>query len=278
MEFESRTIRVDGADTHYLEGGNLDGETIVLIHDGGFGADGWMTWKPIMPLLAARHRLFAPDLLGFGGTQKIYDFGEGARSQKINHIARWMNALDIRNAHFIGNSLGGSLILFAAMRSDWPIHKGVSISGTGGPFMRPDPYAPLRDYAPGRDAMRRIVELMVSRRDAEMDELVEARYQRSLIRGHWENLSAPRLRPPGQKSARDAGDAKFFENLGRIRAPMLFVAGGADELLDPGWESQFTSRIAGAKSVVIDGARHQPQYDAAEKLSDAIESFLHGDN
>lgn len=274
MDFESHVLRVDGAVTQYLEGGEPSGDTVVLIHDGGFGADAWLTWKPIMPLLAKHYHLYAPDLLGFGGTQKIYDFGEGARSQKIKHIAAWMTAVGIRAAHFIGNSLGGSLILFAAIRQDWPITKGISISGTGGPFMRPEPYAPLRDYVPDKEAMRRIVELMVNRRDAEMEELVEARYQRSLVRGHWENLSAPRLRPPGKRSAPEAGDAKFFDNLRNIRVPMLFIAGSDDELLEPGWELRLASCVSGANSLVIAGARHQPQFDAPEEVGNAIKSFL----
>ncbi len=87
--------------THYLEGGISGADKIVLIHDGAFGADCWITWSSLMPRLAGRFHVFAPDLLGFGGTHKIYDFGRGARSQKIDHLAAWMKALDIRAAHVL---------------------------------------------------------------------------------------------------------------------------------------------------------------------------------
>ena len=270
----SQTVRAEGVVTHYLEGGLPSGETLVLIHDGGFGADGWVTWYPVIDRLAARYHIYAPDLLGFGGTQKIYDFGQGARSQKIDHIAHWMRAVGIENAYVAGNSASGSLALFAALRGEWPIRKVISIAGTGGPYMRFDSYGPLRDYVPGKDAMRRIVELMVSRRDAVMEKLVDERYQRSLIRGHWENLAAPRLRPPGPKTKEEPDDKPFLAGLAKIQVPVLLIAGRDDLLLEQGWEEKLAAHIPHSKTFVVEGARHQPQFDGPDLVCDAIEAFL----
>lgn len=274
MEFQSHTTQVDGVLTHHLEAGAPSAENFVLIHDGGFGADGWTTWSPIMPRLAASYHVFAPDLLGFGKTQKIYDFGQGARSQKIQHIANWMRAVGIRDAHVMGNSAGGSIVLFAAMREEWPIRKAISIGGSGGPYMRADTYGPLKDYVPDKEAMRRIVELMLSRRDAAMEELVEERYRKSLIRGHWENLSAPRLRPPGPGAREESDNKSFFASLAKTKVPVLLIAGSDDVLLERGWERQLASRIAQASTLLVEGARHQPHFDAPDTVCDAIESFL----
>jgi pimeloyl-ACP methyl ester carboxylesterase len=274
VKFESRTTRIDGAVTHHLEGGPASAEKFVLIHDGGFGADGWATWAPVMPRLAERYHVFAPDMLGFGKTQKLYDFGQGARSQKIDHLAKWMKATGIDAAHVMGNSAGGSLVVFAAMRGEWPIRKAISIGGTGGPYMRADTYGPLRDYVPDRQAMRLIVELMMSRRDAVMEQSLEERYQKSLIRGHWENLSAPRLRPPGP-GPREEGDNKgFFDRLAKTRVPVLLIAGSDDVLLERGWEKQLAAHIPNSQTLVVEGARHQPHFDAPEAVCNAIESFL----
>ena len=275
----SHSIRVDGALTHYLEEGPADGPKLVLVHDGGFGADGMATWASILPRLSRRYHVFVPDQLGFGATQKLYDFGAGARSQKIDHIARWMDCVGIRSAHFIGNSAGGSLILFAAMRSEWPIVKGVSICGAGDAFMQYAAYGPLRDYVPDKEGMRRIVELMVSRRDAVMEQLVEERYKKSLIRGHWEALSAVRLRPPatGSKPNKERSgeeNSSFLSSLAAIKLPMLLIGGSDDRLLDPGWEAKLAEHIPGARSLAVPGARHQPHIDSADLVCEAIESFL----
>lgn len=270
---QAHKLLVDGALTHYLEDGPTDAENLVLIHDGGFGADGWATWRPVIARLARRYHVYAPDQLGFGGTQKLYDFGKGVRNQKIEHLARWMACAGIKETHVMGNSAGGSLALFAAMRAEWPIRKAISICGSGGPYMRQDTYAPLRDYVPDKDAMRLIVELMVGRRDAVMEELVEERYKKSLIRGHWENLSAVRLRPPGPRPKPES-DAPFFASLAKIKVPVLLIAGADDVLLESGWEQKIAGHIPGARTLVVEGARHQPHFDAPDLVCDAIESFL----
>ena len=270
---QSHTIEVNGALTHYLEECDPGAPNFVLIHDGGFGADCWATWRPIMARLEKRYHLYSPDQLGFGGTQKLYDFGQGARSQKIDHLRRWMDAVGIRDTHVMGNSAGGSLVLYAAMRGEWPIRKAISIGGSGGPYMTFEPYGPLRDYVPDKEGMRRIVELMVSRRDAVMEELVEERYRKSLIRGHWENLSAVRLRPPGPRPKPES-DEPYFQSLARIKVPVLLVAGADDVLLDRGWEQKVARHIPGAQTLVMEGARHQPHLDAPDAFCNAIEAFL----
>ncbi len=271
----SHTIQVDGAETHYLEFGKPGAERVVLIHDGAFGADSAVTWTPIMQMLGERYHVFAPDQLGFGSTQKIYDFAQGARSQKVRHLGQWMKELRIDRAHIVGNSSGGSLVLFAAMRDAWPISKAVSISGTGGPFMTATNYEPLRKYVPDKDAMRAIVELLVARRDEAMERLVETRYRSSLIRGHWECLSAPRLRPPGSKRDNFGNSSnEFFEDLAKIDVPLMLIAGSDDPLLDKGWEAQLAAHIKQAKTFTVEGARHQPHLDEPEKVVAALDAFF----
>ena len=53
---------------HYLDEGNRDGETVVLLH----GEPSWsyLYRKVIPPLVAAGHRVIAPDLIGFGKSDK----------------------------------------------------------------------------------------------------------------------------------------------------------------------------------------------------------------
>jgi pimeloyl-ACP methyl ester carboxylesterase len=272
---QSREVSVAGVRTHYLEGGVAGGEVIVLLHDGMFGAGGRLTWSPVLEMLAERYHVFAPDQLGYGKTQKIYDFGASARSQRIEHLAKWMSVANIRNAHVAGNSASGSLILHAAIHQSWPMRSGVSVAGTGGPFMRTESYEPLQSYVPDRMKMRAIMELMVARRDEIFDRLVDERYEQSLIRGHWENLSAPRLRAPGG-GARVAAenDEKFFSELAGVTLPLLFIAGREDTLLESGWESKIAARIPGAKALAIAGALHQPQIDEPQRVHDAIDAFI----
>lgn len=270
----SHEVSVDGVRTHYLEGGVAGGATVVLLHDGMFGANGSLTWSPVLEMLAEQYRVFAPDQLGYGKTQKVYDFGSSARAQRIEHLAKWMAAAGIRNAHVLGNSASGSLILHAAIQKCWPMTSAVSVAGTGGPFMQTEAYEPLQSYVPDHAKMRAIMELMVARRDGTFERLVTARYEQSLVRGHWENLSAPRLRAPGGPRAASDGDQKFFAQLAAVELPLLFIAGADDTLLEPGWETQLAAKCRGAQTLSIAGTRHQPQIDEPQRIHDAIDAFI----
>ena len=274
-ELRSHEVSVDGVRTHYLEGGAQGGATIVLLHDGMFGANGALTWSPVLSMLAERYHVFAPDQIGYGKTQKIYDFGVSARTQRIEHLAKWMKAADVRDAHVLGNSASGSLILHAAVQTSWPMMvSGVSIAGTGGPFMQMKAYEPLQSYVPDRDKMRAIMELMVARRDDAFDQLVTDRYVESMVRGHWENLSAPRLRAPGGSRSPSDGDDAFLTQLSTVKLPLLLIAGERDVLLEPAWEAQLATRLENARTLNIAGTFHQPQIDEPERIADAIDAFI----
>src|ERR1700744_250694 len=59
-----RTEKIDGTDIFYREAGPEDGPTVVLMH--GFPTSSHM-FRNLIPLLADRYHVFAPDYPGFGG-------------------------------------------------------------------------------------------------------------------------------------------------------------------------------------------------------------------
>ena len=67
----ARDIVAGGFRTRYLEAGpaqRADVPTVLLVHDGAFGADAGVTWSRLIPMLSTRYRVVAPDLLGYGGS------------------------------------------------------------------------------------------------------------------------------------------------------------------------------------------------------------------
>src|ERR1700731_3557424 len=101
IEFRRKTVVVDGLITSYLEAGT--GDQVILLHGGEFGASAEIGWEHTIPALAARYRVLAPDMLGFGQSAKVVDFNDG-RGMRIRHVARFSAELAIGSAHFIGNS------------------------------------------------------------------------------------------------------------------------------------------------------------------------------
>jgi haloacetate dehalogenase len=64
-EIRSLTVRPNGIRQHYLEAGN--GPPVVLLH--GFPETSY-AWRHQIPVLARRYRVIAPDLRGYGDTEK----------------------------------------------------------------------------------------------------------------------------------------------------------------------------------------------------------------
>ena len=59
-------VKVGRLSVHHTHGGR--GSPVLLIH--GLGSSGYIEWRFTMPALARAHRVFAPDLPGFGRSQK----------------------------------------------------------------------------------------------------------------------------------------------------------------------------------------------------------------
>ena len=59
------TAIANGIKTNYLEGGSGD-QTVLLIHGSGPGVTSYANWRLVIPALAEKFRVIAPDMVGFG--------------------------------------------------------------------------------------------------------------------------------------------------------------------------------------------------------------------
>ena len=109
-----KTILANGIQTNYHEHGQ--GEPVLLIHGSGPGVTGWANWRLTIPALAENFRVIAPDIVGFGYTERPVDVQYNMETW-LNHILGFMDALGIQKAHVVGNSFGGGLALALAIRA-----------------------------------------------------------------------------------------------------------------------------------------------------------------
>lgn len=270
MEIHRRTAVVDGLVTSYLEAG--DGDPVVLLHGGEFGASAELGWERTIAALAARHRVLAPDLLGFGQSAKVIDFNDG-RGMRIRHVARFCAELGIGPAHFVGNSMGAIMLLTDATSESpvLPVRTMAVICG-GGEIRRNRYMDALYDYDATLPAMRRIVEALFY--DAGYpadDDYVRRRYESSVAPGAWEAVAAARFRRPGAPPPPAASSERPYE---RIGVPTLVVEGGGDKLLPRGWAKEIADRIRESRSAVVDAAGHCPQIEQPETVNELLLDFF----
>jgi pimeloyl-ACP methyl ester carboxylesterase len=222
-----QNVIIGDIQTHYVEAG--DGPHLVLLHGGEYGASAETTWKSNIDALAEKFHVIAPDMLGYGLTDKIYSFSDPA-GFRIKHLKRFLETIGITRASFVGNSAGGGTILrTAAMEpSPFPIEKMVTICGNAGLF-KTEAQATIENYTPSVENMGKLMSLLFHDKKWLSRELVHERYENSVIPGSWETLSATRLRRPGHQSG--SNSEGFVKKLSSLRIPVLIISCDHDLLI-----------------------------------------------
>src|SRR5262249_52478759 len=100
---EHLNVRANGAAFHVAKTGA--GRPLLLLHG---WPEFWLTWEPVMTRLADRFKLYAPDLRGFGDSDKP-DGPFGPEQQAADMVAL-MDALDLKQAGIVGHDVGGALM------------------------------------------------------------------------------------------------------------------------------------------------------------------------
>ena len=94
-----RDVEVDGVKLHYMTAGH--GPTVILLH--GYAETSRM-WTPILPLLAERFRVIAPDLPGIGDSAIPADgLDMKTAAIRIHALAR---SLGVEKARVVGHDIG----------------------------------------------------------------------------------------------------------------------------------------------------------------------------
>jgi haloalkane dehalogenase len=128
----------DGLRIHYIDEGPRDGRPVLMMH-------GEPTWaylyrKMIGPVAAAGHRVLAPDLIGFGRSDKPLARRDYSYAGQVAWMREWIEALDLRGI-ILACQDWGSLIglrLVAAMPERFA---GVALANGGLPEGQPAPRA-----------------------------------------------------------------------------------------------------------------------------------------
>jgi len=273
---EGSFVAIDGIRTHYLEAGREHRgkrPSVLLLHSAEYGGAAEFSWEYNLEALGAHHHVLAPDHLGFGLTDKLFDFC-GQFNRRIAHIRRFLEVMDTGPVNVIASSMSGGMALAVAARkqTDWPIAKLVVSSGGG---EAPDNAARkiLNSYDGTREHMRRILGVMfLDKKWAHDGAYVERRWEMSRLPGAWEATTAARFKAP----FREAGGAKERDAIdyGAIRVPVLVFAGRHDPLRKPGYWQDFVPLIPNAELHIFERAAHMGHIECAEEFNARVLRFL----
>jgi len=183
------SVVADGIATNYLEAGDPSAPPVLLLHGSGPGVTAYANWRLTIPDLATRVRVVAPDLVGFGFTERpdavVYDMDTW-----VGQVVGLLDALGIERASVVGNSFGGALALRLAARYPDRVDRLVLMGSVGVPFPITDGLDRVWGYEPSIESMKELIGLFAHSRELVTDELAEVRYRASVQPGFQESFSA----------------------------------------------------------------------------------------
>jgi pimeloyl-ACP methyl ester carboxylesterase len=118
MPMRDGYLKLGGLTLHHTYGGS--GSPVVFIH--GLGSSGYIEWRFNLDRIAREHRVFAPDLPGYGRSDKPraarYGIPYFART-----IDRYLQSRRLRSATVVGTSMGGRIALELALNYPKRVNK-----------------------------------------------------------------------------------------------------------------------------------------------------------
>lgn len=137
-EYKSEVITIDGLQTQYLDFGG-EGLSVILIHSEGWDA---FTYKDFGPLLTENNMVLAITRPGYGNSDiKAYD----VKSQG-DHLIKFVDALKIERAVFIGNSSVSAELTYLAENFPQRVAGIVYLNGLAVPWLEEHYKDPFKSF------------------------------------------------------------------------------------------------------------------------------------
>jgi len=255
-----------------------DGPPLLLIH--GI-SDSSATWSPVIPLLAERHLVIAPDLLGHGDSDKPRaDYAVGAYACGMRDL---LSVLGIDRVTVVGHSLGGGIAMQFAYQFPERCERLVLVGSAGvgrevHPLLRlasapiAEPGLALFTAGPVRSAVRAAAPLLrLGLRLGKDFDYVLDRYQ---------GLTSPTARMAFLRTLRAGVDLRgqVITMLDRCYLtagmPTLILWGAQDHVIPVKHAFAAHQAMPGSELEIFENSGHFPHRDEPERFVKAVEAFL----
>lgn len=264
----ANSIQTGPFKTNYHDVGQ--GETVVFLHGSGPGVTAWANWNKLFPILKDDFRMLAPDMVGFGFTERpdpaVYNMNVW-----VQQTIDFFDAMKIEKANLVGNSFGGALALSVAIKYPERVNKLVLMGSMGVTF--PITYGLDRvwGYTPSFENMEELLEIFTYDHSFATKELIETRYQSSMQPGFQEAFSSMFPEPRQDKVEAMAGNQNYIRN---IPHETLIVHGREDRVIPIETSLKLIELIDNAELHVFGHCGHWTQIEKTEEFANLIGSFF----
>ena len=264
----------DGLRMHYVDEGA--GDPVLLLH----GEPTWSyLWRKIVPAVtAAGRRAIAPDLLGFGRSDKPADPGWYSYDRHVESIARLVSELDLRNLVLVVHDWGGPIGLRLAVEHPERVDRLVILdTGVVGGARMSDAWLRFRDAVRHVGGALDIGRLVAAGTAHGLADDVRAAYDAPFPTPESKAgaLAFPELVPTEDDHPSTAAMIRVRDALRSWEKPALVVWGADDAVLPPRVGERFLELLPGAPRLeLVENASHFLQEAAPEAVAAHVAGFL----
>lgn len=264
---QEKFVTIFGAKIRYIEAGDPTKPKVILLHGLGASADSWQS-NPMasnIKAIAEKYHVLAPDQVGFGKSDK--PFLKYRVGTYTDFLDKFMSELKIEKASLVGNSLGGWVAGFAAVKYPNRVEKLILVDAAGLTQKEIDFNRVYQLNNSTRDEIRANLKLIFANpmfhNEAFVDQFMTLRVMTN--DGYAINSLIESI-----KRSEDFLDTE----LGKIKQPTLIIWGKQDGLLPVVDAERFNKGIVGSELVIFDQCGHVPQFEKALEFNKKVLDFL----
>ncbi len=246
------------------------GHPIVLIHGSGPGVSAWANWRLVIPGLAKEFRVIAPDMAGFGYTDRPQGFAYN-KAAWVSQVIGLLDTLGLERADLVGNSFGGAIALATAISHPGRVGRLVLMGSVGLSFPITEGLDAVWGYTPSFENMRRLLDIFAYDRSLVNDELAELRYQASIQPGFQESFAA--MFPAPRQRWVDAL-ASSEQAIRAIAHETLVIHGREDKVIPLSVSLQLAQIIQRSQLHVFGQCGHWTQIEHTARFRQLVSNFV----
>lgn len=263
-----RSIVASGITTNYHDHGT--GDPVLLLHGSGPGVSAWANWRGVLPPLAHDRRVLAPDVVGFGYTERPANF-TFSHQDWVTHIVGFLDVLDLPKVSVVGNSFGGALALRLADRHPERVERLVLMGSVGTHFEITPGLDAVWGYEPSVENMAELIDFFAYDASRLGPDLARLRYEASIRPGVQESYAA--MFPAPRQAGVDAF-ALPDESLRALSHETLIVHGRDDRVIPVSSSIRLNELIPRSQLHVFNQCGHWTQIERTDEFVHLLRGFL----
>ena len=274
-DFQCKYMDVEeGLRLHYLDEGNENNPTILLLH----GEPSWSyLYRKMIPTLSNNFRVIAPDLIGFGKSDKLVNQQEYSYQKHVDWISTFIRKLNLKNIILFCQDWGGliGLRIITEMNNRFDMVVASNTTLPTGKIPMPESFLQWREYSQHSSGFNigKVIDMgTVQPLSVKVYEAYNAPFPSEEYKAGARIF--PTLVPINEEDPESIKNLKAWEKLKSWNKPFLTIFGDEDKIM-VGAEKAIQKLVPGTngQNHKILNAGHFIQEEKGEELAELIIEF-----